>query len=223
MHLGRLAALAGAALLSAACHAQPVHHAFSGSVYQASSPNNKFDLGIALGTGFTGEFWFDASTQPYGGGMTQSGGTEYGYHSGGLTIVVGGLKVVSAAPVQIIVDDNVNAGYDSMSVLTVTSTPVGDDNVATIAFIGLNDPTGMAFSSAALPTTISSLLNANSIGLVIGDVSRGEYDVFGTVAELHAVAAVPEPETYGLMMAGLGVVAFAVRQRHGPHSGASVV
>lgn len=40
----------------------------------------------------------------------------------------------------------------------------------------------------------------------------GNYTTFTTNA-VSAIAAVPEPETYAMMLAGLGLVGFAARRR----------
>lgn len=66
------------------------------------------------------------------------------------------------------------------------------------------DPCGQVFGSSC-----DSNLGINSS---FGDLS-GSTAVFSHVAWINAVAAVPEPETYAMMLAGLGVVGWAARRR----------
>jgi len=77
-------------------------------------------------------------------------------------------------------------------------------------------------SGATLTYTIEAPDTGSFVGFV-SDVAltslfvlRGENDpgVFTTVNDLHlSVAAVPEPETYGMMLAGLGLLGYAARRK----------
>lgn len=66
-------------------------------------------------------------------------------------------------------------------------------------------------SAPFIPPMALELVN-NAIGF-----SAGTWSSTGSLQNLnitqHTVAAVPEPETYGMMMAGLGIVGLAARRR----------
>lgn len=44
-------------------------------------------------------------------------------------------------------------------------------------------------------------------------VQSGDVDVWTTANDLHISAAVPEPETYGMLLAGLGLLGYAARRK----------
>ena len=146
--------------------------------------------------------------------MTPDGGTQYGYRTGGLTIAVGGLTAASTTPAQIFVNDNAYAGYDSFSTSALSLIAItGTSYSADAFFLGFNDATGTAFSSAALPTTFGSLFNDNGIGLDFVNGLGDQYSIYGNITEFRSVAAVPEPSTYALMLTGFVGLGFVVRRR----------
>jgi hypothetical protein len=60
---------------------------------------------------------------------------------------------------------------------------------------------------------------AHNIQSSQGDVSNGSTSFDGNFADWHlegvgTIAAIPEASTYGMMLAGLGLVGFAVRRRN---------
>jgi hypothetical protein len=59
--------------------------------------------------------------------------------------------------------------------------------------------------------TFTSLVNGGALGIQLG--SNGVQTNFDNVS-LTAVAAIPEPETYAMFLAGLGLLGFAARKRN---------
>lgn len=76
----------------------------------------------------------------------------------------------------------------------------------------------LGFGGLAANQFYYSLDWAHEIQSANGDVSNGSTSFNGNIADFHiegigTVAAVPEASTYGMMLAGLGLVGFAVRRR----------
>lgn len=113
-------------------------------------------------------------------------------------------------------DDNITFG----EMLTLTF-----DQAVTITNIGLrsegHNVTGWISGATFLLDGVSTLLPAN-VGSIGGLTLTGTEFTFAYggvhpdqfyLSSVTAVAAVPEPETYALLLAGLGVVGFVARRR----------
>jgi hypothetical protein len=62
--------------------------------------------------------------------------------------------------------------------------------------------------------TIADLISANSLGFVfVADILSGQTGRTGPVAAVAPVSVIPEPETYAMLLAGLGLLGFAARRR----------
>jgi hypothetical protein len=125
---------------------------------------------------------------------------------------------IDATPAGFSVDSNsftINAGsWLTTGSVTTQLSLVSDidfanvwitDGVTTYAF------TQSVFDSAAEQWVLNTTIGAGTYTLhVDGTIAAGEVTTFG--GELH-VTTVPEPETYALMLAGLGAVGFIARRR----------
>lgn len=109
----------------------------------------------------------------------------------------GGLTFSSfSGPVSLVL-----ATLDAANDVSVASPPDAD----TIAF-----PSTLSFSNATAPLTLTVLGFAGDAFTVPVPLTAGYR---GTVTFNAAVEAIPEPETYALMLAGLVGVAFFARRR----------
>ncbi len=102
-----------------------------------------------------------------------------------------------SGPVALVV-----ASFDAANGVGVTSPRDAD----TIAF-----PSTLTFSGAMAPLTLTVLGFA---GNPFADPVALAAGYSGFISFNAVVAAVPEPETYGLMLAGLAAVGYASRRRH---------
>lgn len=102
--------------------------------------------------------------------------------------------------------DTVNGSFFGMPV-SFTLQQVTFSNAGVGSLIGDTDASaaGFAFSNVAAGSYI-----VTASGLLSGPA---QISGTGFVGASYAVTAVPEPETYALMLAGLGAVAFVARRR----------
>ncbi len=101
-----------------------------------------------------------------------------------------------SGPVSLVV-----ASLDAANGVSVASPP----EPATIAF-----PSSLAYTNAMAPLTLTVLGFAGDASADPVALSAG---YSGSISFNAAVAAVPEPETYGLMLAGLAAVGYTARRR----------
>ena len=59
----------------------------------------------------------------------------------------------------------------------------------------------LAFGANGLPVTLT--FSANNLGYDLG------------IDNIHVLSAIPEPESYAMIMAGLGLIGFIARRRRG--------
>lgn len=101
--------------------------------------------------------------------------------------------------------------------------PVGMNWDALDAYYGTNAETFLKANPALLPSNIDPVLTGSALpgdlltvftnGLFLG-TNNGLTNTLNTVTSMSLhVAPIPEPETYALMLAGLGLVGFAARRR----------
>ncbi|MYM24481.1 DUF642 domain-containing protein [Duganella sp. FT135W] len=94
------------------------------------------------------------------------------------------------------VSRNPNGSYTAVQV---------DVNGVSNLYVGTSTPTTYSFSFTTGATGGSELLKFSSVG---GDGYSG-----AVLDNVKLTAAVPEPETYAMMLAGLGLVGFAARRK----------
>ncbi|MEQ1591702.1 MAG: PEP-CTERM sorting domain-containing protein [Thiobacillaceae bacterium] len=218
-----LAAMAVTAFASA--HAQAVvttynvTETFNQVVYNTSHPD--------WDTIFTGSFTFDSDTMTVSGltgslSQAMTGNTAFRPLNYQLSSVfdsaLGGLLV--SAFYQNSTDVFQGGGF-----ATGGSKEFGNQNAYATIFVNTTDPTA-ALTQAQInklaygDCTTGSLMGSMSPKMCMtgwvkdtaGVLSAGG-TMSGTFPIAQSITAVPEPETYGMMMAGLGLVGFAVRKR----------
>jgi len=193
------AAIAGFAVLA---HAVPLSFSFAGLVTQVDPALSAI---ASVGEAFTGSYSFDSGAQDVlpllpkiGSYALQSfdlhiGGQDY-HWAGGL----GGITVS-------------NLATDAFDVAVAGLSGPGSNGYAPRgAGFSLRDATGTAFASDGLPLTAPDVGDFGSTPFVIG-FGRGPLGtkpITGRITELAPItAAVPEPQSYALMAAGLGLLA----------------
>ena len=82
-------------------------------------------------------------------------------------------------------------------------------NLNGIALTGFGGPTVFGYAQGQILAPTNILFNGPLVLTVIGNTKGGSY---GGTFNLN-LAPVPEPETYSMMLAGLGILAFLARRR----------
>jgi len=220
----KISILVAALLVSfaaSATHAAPVSYSFGGVTSTGMGA-------IAAGTPFIGTFSYDPSvtgvtSHYYNVGATQ---TLFANAFSALTLTIGGDTVTGGAPGTLALYNNSLAdgalhgvatgdslwtyGYNVLPLPSAGSlaglSPIGIS-------LGLIDRTATAFNPGLNPVLLPSSLSPSSF-------TSGEIRVYTTgvvytsyLSSLAPIAAVPEPETYALMLAGLGLVGLVARRK----------
>jgi hypothetical protein len=220
---GIAAVLGTATLLIIGCPlaaAATITASFSGTV---SFPDS--DLPYGLGDPVSGSFMYQSDavasptnfpfTNPTPMGTANYLGQAFTLHIAGDTYT---------APYSNIGIGDTGTPLIVVDFLSVSGPPVGPAHGAYVPFqisLLLMDATNTVFSSNALPPP--PVLSQNSFTSLIGSVEFGmlgvpfdrasvsfSIDAFALPA---AVAAIPEPSTYALMLAGLGLVVLVAQRR----------
>lgn len=225
--------LAGALSMSAA-HAAPVTYNFAGTINMLTEQqtNGAFlsvayaELGgshLALGEKVIGSITFDAANAEF---MTDdsspdSPNSNYSYN----------------VPTFSLQYQTESGGYSFSSFpggpgwATTSNQPTGDAvgfqstsfnqqlglDLLNQVFFGIGDPSGQLLSSAALPASFGAAGpgTASSVTGIFRTTDFGSViNYSATMTSLTPVVmAVPEPETYAMMLAGLGMLGMAARRR----------
>ena len=82
-------------------------------------------------------------------------------------------------------------------------------NLNGISLSGFGGPTVFGYAQGEVLAPTSVLFNGPLVLTVMGNTKGGSY---GGVFNLN-LAPVPEPETYGMLLAGLGILGFLARRR----------
>lgn len=155
-----------------------------GSLYGASTGLYKFDVGTGARALVGGTF---------AGGATSSG--DLAFVSGNLY-----LSTLSSPDrlqrISTVTGANTDIGSIGFGSVFGLASPNSSD------LYGFSGTQVLSINVATGAGTVVSTVQGNSLGTVYGSAFRTE-----------AVAAIPEPETYALMLAGLGVVGWTARRR----------
>jgi hypothetical protein len=223
--------LAGALSMSAA-QAAPVTYNFAGSITSLSEMQSggwfenvaHAELGgshLALGEKIVGSITYDAANAEFASDLAPGApntnhvynvptfSLQYKTESGGYSF-----SSFPGNPGQAVTFDSPTGDSLGFQAYSLNS-QLGLDLLNQILF-GIGDPSGQLLSSAALPASFGS-----SAGAGISGIFRTTD--FGSIINYSAnltsltpvVMAVPEPETYAMMLAGLGMLGMAARRKRG--------
>lgn len=220
---GAVAALAAAQGAHAGITTYHVTETFNQVVYDASNPT--------WDTVFTGTFSFDAATRTVSnltGALSQamSGNTTFRQLDHPLSAVydatLGGYIVTTFY--QDSTDVFLGGGF-----AVGGKKEYGNQNAYATIFVNVADPTAAPTSAQIDRLAYADCTDGGLMGMtspktcmtgwvdhtkvnLAGGTMQGTYPITQTIT-----AAVPEPETYGLLMVGLGLTAMAARRRKTQH------
>lgn len=184
----------------------------------AGSPASLLNLGTAI----NGYFYYELGT-PYTSSDPNGTGGTVSWYSNPNTI---GIKFTSStgfsfAPNSsayfdpfITVDDSSSSAPDPRDKIWVGAaehTASGADQDVEL-FLADKHNAG-TFGSSVLPTSLSGSDYDGALTLFWSDNNGHTFRFVATVDTLTQVAAVPEPETYAMLLGGLGLVGVAARRR----------
>jgi hypothetical protein len=98
----------------------------------------------------------------------------------------------------------------TLSTVNGAATSVGSTGGATFGGL-LSESSTTLYGGLTSVSTLSTTNGAASAGVTITGTGAGT--VFGLAADPLTISAVPEPATYALMLAGLGLMGVVVRRR----------
>lgn len=174
---------------------------------------------VSIGDQVTGRFSIDTQTaRGYTGPVDN--GTMSSYSSdatrNNISAFIGhdGLNYTNALPINsylAVQDQLTGTGADKLSL----SSSQGDNTVSHIAQLTFSDPTGATLSNSAIPSSLAGLGTGEFL-YRFSSIASGSYvavNVNGAVTSLQllSVSAVPEPQTYLMLLGGLGLLGWRRR------------
>jgi hypothetical protein len=176
---------------------------------------------LSVGTTLSGYFFYDTST-PSIFYDTDSSGTYAGYtsptHVGATFTSTTGYKFVpnstAATDPLAIISDGVGGdtgAHDSIKVVAAQNLSPGVNQDIDITLTDKNN--GKTWNSGALPPTLDLKDFDGTITFFWGDAQNNTFTFNANIDTLTQVAAVPEPETYAMLLAGLALVGVAKRRQ----------
>jgi hypothetical protein len=192
------------AFLPAVSNGQLITIGIEATVKYVTDTDHLLEGKVTVGSTITGTYTYDTST-PDSEPSTSQG--AYWHYSAlcGISLNVSGFSFKTDPTnvnflVDILNDDGINPA-DGYLLRSSNNLPLSNGVLVDYIFWQLDDPTGTALSSDALPTTAPNLANWNSdYGLSI--YSWGDNE-FLLRADVISATVVPEPTTLLLAAAGL--------------------
>jgi len=182
--------------------------------YPGDSPLNVVDLGTAV----NGYFYYELSTPFLFSDPNAGGGSNTGYSSLtdiGIKFTANGYKFAQNAgyfdPLVIVDDVAAGTANDSLKLAASQHLASGVNQDAELTLTDKHN--GGSLSNSSLPTALA--FNDYN-GLLIfywEDPSGHTFRYEATLDSLNQVAAVPEPETYAMLLAGLALMGGVARRK----------
>ncbi len=199
-HLGALALLCSAAFVPLRASAAPITFFLTGAVTQTNfDPGDPFGGTVVFGSPVGGALTFDGASVDRIPGPQQGSfvslGPPFGVH-----LLIGGVPLDLGDFIAI---NTLHGGASQYGVLACSDGPVCRDLVFSVL---LNDPTGRAMTSDALPLTPPDLRQFEPATFRLsGTFAGSQIEIEGSAATLSEASGVaaPEPGTVGLCWAAL--------------------
>jgi hypothetical protein len=174
---------------------------------------------ITLGDTVHGRFSIDTNTglaysEPFGDGViadysdfTNRNRISIGFERSGHDFAALGPLYTNLS----ITDQPIGSGADVLHLSQGTYGPGPRESIA----IDLTDSSGAALSAAVIPASIAALAQQTFMWHYDTGVGAGYTQVIvnGGFTSLHEVSAVPEPGTYAMLLAGLGLLGWQRRRK----------
>jgi hypothetical protein len=162
-----------------------------------------------VGDTFKSTFSFDTATVPYSSTATAQSFDSYGNSAPASTVALSnGLNFSSGN------DRYMSVHNDIYDLVAFAAYPDWQTPASHYVSFWMFDDSGTALSSTALPGQLhpDMFYDANMRFSWQG-AGANLVDVRGDILSITRVAPVPEPATYGMFLAGIGIVGAAVRRR----------
>jgi hypothetical protein len=115
-----------------------------------------------------------------------------------------------AATIEV-ADQTSNGAGNNLDVFLIKFTRSFGDNAIETLSLGFADPTAQALTGSGIPSTLSGFGNGGSFYYDRQEASGDWYGMRGMITSL--TPAVPEPETYAMLLAGLGMLGWRRKRR----------
>jgi hypothetical protein len=171
---------------------------------------------VSVGDVVHGHFSYDTTTALFGnfggGPMYAASGAQnsLGAHTDGGSLGLSN-PGYSSTNVQVLNNAAILGGGDGFGVANLSTNATASQLMALSFF----DPTGHALSDDAVPGAIdaNAFSQSSFYYLYTSSTTHAMMGANGTLTSLTQVTAVPEPETYGMLLTGLAAVVWAARRR----------
>ena len=228
-HPMRLVLFTAISLAAGAAQAQINSYGFIGQVTDSFFPLSAY---VEAGAQASGSFAFDSLAQQATGSDATTGiytGTSTSGFFANVSLPLGSANSYIGDPTTVTVENNPSGlPFDAITFSAVTSTHFGLSTDLTpgaqwepLGFeVRLTDATGTALASTSLPGILDlGMFDTATFSIRFADTNNlagGFYYISGTLSTFEGgppSPLIPEPSTYALILAGLGVVVCASRRR----------